>query len=975
MIENAGWPADIPVALWAKLDNKNKDGADRPTSSHPLLCHMLDVAVVTHLLWQEVLPYTTKRWVAAALGMDERAAGLWISFCGGAHDIGKASSPFQFREETPPGLLQALTRAGLVAPQRIDKTPHGVVTTAVLWEVLPEEYGLSRRAADVLGTAVGGHHGVFPVRCAAKNLGVAALGGPAWARARRAALTQLADLLGLPRDAPPRCPDNALAMWLAGLVSVADWIGSDTTYFGYALPDPAAPPPDLAGYLAATRGKAELALRRLGWSGWTPTGEAISFARLFPNLAGPAPVQREVMTLAEGASGPMMAIVEAPMGEGKTEAAMYLADYWTVTQGQRGCFFALPSQATSNQMFGRVRDFLAHRYPQDVVNVQLLHGHAALSEEFTLLRDNADRLFNPRKIYDDTPEDKMPEADRIAAVVAAEWFTHRKRGLLAPFGVGTVDQLLLGVLRTRHVFVRLFALAGKTVIVDEVHAYDTYMSQLLERLLTWLGALGCSVVLLSATLPARKRVALLRAYLRGVDHAAEPTSDHLAVAYPRVTWATPPLPGAAPVIYSRHVPASPRSSKTISLRMVPSDPVALGQLLGNELAEGGCVAVVCNTVGRAQEVYVALKAFFPDRDGDGLPIELDLLHARYPFEQRDQRERRALLRFGKPDTGGGQITLARPHCCILVTTQIVEQSLDLDFDLMVTDLAPIDLLLQRSGRLHRHQRGDQRPPSFRQRIPLWVCLPLEGEHGVPLFAQRDRPVVYDSHVLLRSWWELRRLLGDGTAEEGVLCVPDDVEALIEAVYDQRPCPAAMLPAWREAWARTLEAQHKEAAEAKQEAKQRLLPIPDRDGGLDWLVGMPREEDAPDLHPAHQALTRLAEPSVSLVLLHGSPKAPSLEAGGAPFDPATAPTMALTKELLRCSVSVSDRRLVGPLLRATEATPPAWQRSALLRHHRAVYLDDAGDAQVAGWTLRLDPELGLCVLPGQSGATETEEEAL
>lgn len=971
MLADNDWPAGVPVALWAKLDNKAREGS-AAISSHPLLCHMVDVAVVTHQLWEAVLPGATKRRVAAALGMDERAAGLWISFCGGAHDIGKACPPFQLRKETPPALAAALVSAGLVAPRSGANAPHGVVTTRVLWEALPRDFGLSQEAADMLGTAVGGHHGVFPDRDTVTKLGVSVLGNSTWAAVRQALLDSLASLLDLPRDQSPLPLDNAAGMWLAGLVSVADWIGSNTDYFDYALPDPAAPPPDLADYLVEAHDKARSALRRLGWSGWTPIGGVLSFHGLFPTLPELAPVQQAVVDLAGKDSGPVLAIVEAPMGEGKTEAAMYLADYWTMARGQRGCFFALPTQATSNQMFGRVRDFLAHRYPQDMVNLQLLHGHAALSQEFALLRANADQLFTPRGIYDDTPE-----ASKRPSVVAAEWFTYRKRGLLAPFGVGTVDQLLLGVLRTRHVFVRLFALAGKTVIVDEVHAYDTYMSQLLERLLTWLGALGCSVVLLSATLPTGKRAVLLEAYLRGVGRGGAPPEP--AAAYPRITWAAPAGP-KTPAVFSRHVPASPRSSKTINLRVIPGDPVELGRLLGNELTEGGCAAVVCNTVDRAQKVYVALKEVFSDRDKDDLPTELDLLHARYPFKERERREQRALWRFGKEGeqvTVDGQTAVVeRPRRRVLVATQIIEQSLDLDFDLMVTDLAPIDLLLQRSGRLHRHERGDQRPPGLRHRVPLWVCRPLEDEHDVPLFARQTRRVVYDGHVQLRSWWELRRLLGDGTAEEGVLRVPDDVEALIEAVYDQRPCPADMLPAWREAWARTLEAQHKEAAEAKQEAKQRLLPIPDRDGGLDWLVGMPREEDAPDLHPAHQALTRLAEPSVSLVLLHGSPKAPSLKrAGGAPFDPATAPTMALTKELLRCSVSVSDRRLVGPLLRATEATPPAWQRSALLRHHRAVYLDDAGDAQVAGWTLRLDSDLGLCVLPGQSGATQTEEEAL
>src|SRR5438105_5551309 len=189
-------------------------------------------------------------------------------------------------------------------------------------------------------------------------------------------------------------------------------------------------------------------------------------------------------------------------------------------------------------MFGRVNDFLGHRYPSDQVQLQLLHGHAALSAEFALLLKKA-KEFQPSNIYDELGN---------GAVVAGEWFTHRKRGLLAPFGVGTVDQALLAVLQTRHVFVRLFGLSNKTIIIDEVHAYDAYMSKLLERLLEWLAALGSSVVLLSATLPKARRDALLNAYGHGLGQPEPARPD--AVAYPRLTWANRDAAGACTVATS-----------------------------------------------------------------------------------------------------------------------------------------------------------------------------------------------------------------------------------------------------------------------------------------------------------------------------------------------------------------------------------------------------------------------------------------
>jgi CRISPR-associated endonuclease/helicase Cas3 len=185
-------------------------------------------------------------------------------------------------------------------------------------------------------------------------------------------------------------------------------------------------------------------------------------------------------------------------------------------------------------MFGRVREFLGARYANESVNLMLLHGHAALSAEFETLKENA-ACF---EAFGDIGSDENGDDNTGPRnVLAAEWFTHRKRGLLAPFGVGTVDQILLAALQTRHVFVRQFGLTNKTVIVDEVHAYDAYMVTLMERLLEWLASLRCSVVLLSATLPKGRTAGLMSAYARGAGLVSGDWNDLLKKhAYPRVTW-------------------------------------------------------------------------------------------------------------------------------------------------------------------------------------------------------------------------------------------------------------------------------------------------------------------------------------------------------------------------------------------------------------------------------------------------------
>lgn len=936
------------LVLWAKLSR----GQGASWTFHPLLCHMLDVASVAAGMWRAALPGAARRRIAAALGLEDASAGRWVAFLAGLHDLGKASPAFQLQPAGEArGFRDRLREAGLTLPVRMASAAHGAVTASQLGEILTGDFDVGRPVARAMAAAVGGHHGTFPTgQEIVGAAGSAAVGDVTWTVARRVLAGDLAQALALAGPSP-QALDTPTAMFLAGFVSVADWIGSAEAYFPHAVQDPSKRVTlEPSAYHAEAESRASDALERLGLAPWPVPAGARAFADLFPTIPAPNGLQETVITIADAIRGPALLLVEAPMGEGKTEAAMYAADRWEVSAGRRGMYFALPTQATSNQMFGRVRAFLASRYPGHTVDLQLLHGHAGLSSEFVALRRHADLLLEPSGIYGERDQSGS------ANVVAAEWFTHRKRGLLGPFGVGTVDQTLLAVLQSRHVFVRLFGLAHKTVIIDEVHAYDTYMTTLLERLLNWLASLDCSVVLLSATLPRSRRAALLDAYARGLgQHRAPPDS----VAYPRVTSVTASDTG------SRNVRSSETAAKSVSIERVDgrlpcpsSGAFPLGARLQAALSDGGCAAVVCNTVPRAQAVYQALKPCFPLSADDGAP-ETDLLHARFPFEERERRELLTLARFGKP---GGVITtpsgesraVRRPRRAVLVATQIIEQSLDLDFDLLVTDLAPADLVLQRIGRLHRHRRS--RPAALAHPL-VWLVRPDEAPDGTLDFG-RGTEAVYDGHVLLRSWLALR----------GVerIRIPEDVEALVEAVYDDRSCPGDAPERVRLRWEETLRRSREEKDAAEAEAQTRWLKPPWYRGSLSALTVDPREEDAPEFHQAHQALTRLSEPTVPIVCLYGGPHGWSIDPQGREtVDSNAVPTGDVAMRLLRCSLSVSDRRVVRLLLGL--AVPAGWRRSALLRHHRPVLFDAAGWSQVLGrYRLRLDPELGLTATSVQEG---------
>ncbi len=440
------------------------------------------------------------------------------------------------------------------------------------------------------------------------------------------------------------------------------------------------------------------------------------------------------------------------MGEGKTEAAWYVSDAWDRRGGQ-GTYVALPTMATSNQMFDRVGKFLEADHGKK--NLMLLHGKAALNDQFEKLKYAA-------WLYDD--------AKHPSAVVAEQWFAaNKKHGLLAPYGVGTIDQVLLAVLQTKHVFVRLFGLAGKCVILDEVHAYDAYMTTLMERLLRWLAALGCPVVLLSATLPRDKRLKLLRAYA-GRD-LPEPEDK----PYPRVTSVAV---GTVPDV--RHVEADPTRARTIRLGWL--DEGGLVKTLRESLADGGCAAVIRNTVGLAQGTYSQLRDTLKD---DGITVEL--FHARFPFGRRMEIENAALRRFGKE--GGPTDRNKR----VLVATQVVEQSLDLDFDVMVSDVAPIDLVVQRAGRLHRHERGTR--PAWVAEPRVWLIEP-ETEDGLPEFGCSE--YVYARFVLLRSYIACKAVQ--------VVRLPADLERFVEQVYGSEPL---RIP---DAWQAALDETERELAE-------------------------------------------------------------------------------------------------------------------------------------------------------------------
>ena len=579
---------------------------------------------------------------------------------------------------------------------------------------------------------------------------------------------------------------------------------------------------------------------------------------------------------------------------------------WAENAG-RGLYVAMPTQATSNQMYTRVGEFLHRQYPDMKLNYHLVHGQAAWADDLI-------KQVELQGVGD----------DGLSHINAESWFGPRKRTLLAPFGVGTVDQALMSVLQTRHFFVRLLGLSHKVVIFDEVHAYDTYMNTLFHRLLTWLNAIGTSVIVLSATLPAQTRRDLVKAYT-GQDLPEE------TPAYPMLTLANSERQ------QTKTLP--PPTSHSLELMWCAErEPDALALSLQRELAEGGCAAVICNTVGRAQAIYRALEAARQCGKLDIARENLILFHGRFPPIWRRRIEESVRKKFEK----GGQ----RPQRAIVVATQVIEQSLDIDFDLMISELAPMDLLIQRAGRLHRHSSNDEHRYGLPRR--LIVIEPDSKADGTPHFGNNIH--VYAEYILLRTYLTLRGM--------SKIVIPCDTTRLIEAVYDTTlalDTPAAISAEQTQALLKKLENDQR-AAQAK--AGQDLILAPGERGLLaQQSLGL--EEDNPEVHKTLQAQTRDIDFSVTVVCLHRDESGLFIydeDNKPARIDLDTPPQRRQTGLLLQNAITIQNIGIGKHFVE--QPSPHSWSRNAALRYCRhAVFVNGTCD-DLPTHLLKLSQDFGL-----------------
>ena len=850
----------------------------------PLWMHLRDTAEIMELLVRKWLPDSVKK----ASGLEEEELVCLARFLGWGHDLGKAILTFQSMiMQCLPEAKQRLERlTPLSCPvQNRKQSPHARAGEAILlWEGCP----------GGLASIVGAHHGrpqnggavdeqldgwesnYYPKeqKCIWEGF---------WNELLQAAL-QDSGYSGV--DALPvlNQPEEIL---LTGLLIMADWIASNTEYF------PLIPVEEL-GSREDYPARVDRAWKKLALPFPWEAQQGIAKPQEFEVRFGFAPnaVQRVVLDAVSAAAEPGILILEAQMGVGKTEAALAAAEIMASRFSLGGVFFGLPTQATANGIFRRLLHWADTQSEEVPQAIQLAHGMAELNENYLRLQGGRVQL------EEDAPEEHQ--------VQVHQWFRGSKQALLASFVVGTVDQLLMAALTQKHVMLRHLGLAGKVVIIDECHAYDAYMNCYLDRALEWLGWYKVPVILLSATLPARRRAELIEAYQQ--KHRPDPDAPwRFSCGYPLLTW-TDGAEVKQTVI--------PLDTPGQTVQLTPLTEAELPGLLRRKLAEGGCAGVIVNTVKKAQKIAQLLRESLPDK-------EVQLFHAQFLMPDRAAREEQLMERIGKDSVPESRNNL------IVVGTQVMEQSLDLDLDVLITELCPMDLLLQRIGRLHRHCRSRPKP------LQQACCAVLDtGEEAFDAGSE----AVYGQWLL----WRTRKYLPRS------IRLPEDIAPLVQQVYGWER------EALETEQGEKLRSEYEQVQEKKKDrAGKYLVPQPEVDEDfqeLNTLDGWMQDEGARS-DSAARAAVRDGDPSVEVLVMqrrtdgsiHFLPwqEGGSAVAADSPPPPETA--LKIARQKLRLPAVFGKAWKVDEVIRELDADGrrwlAAWQLSPLLHGELILLLDE------------------------------------
>lgn len=877
--------------------------------------HLSDTGAVAELLFDDYLSNQHRDFLRHALHLDSNdAIRRIVVFLAAVHDIGKATSSFinkihpQAAETTPAEQLRAA---------RLDPAPNDLESNTIFvhslasYEIVRQwliQHEIKPRIANSLAEIVGAHHG-FPVSSGTleRTKTILDLYPERWRAVHDEILDAIANVTGILTVLPQlrRKIKAADLQVLTGFVILADWIASNQDAFPMVRTSPE--------LKRAKDGFASTQLSR-PWHPRSIIGE--DFTAMFRMAFGwpveqtPHPIQMVAAQAAMAMTHAGLILIEAPTGNGKTEAALMAAQVLGNTAGAQGAVIGAPTMATADGLFHRVERWAGRQGSgNDTFTMSLAHSKNFLSKDFNRLR------LGDINAISDTSNGSMSH------IIASQWMSGARRALLATFVVSTVDQIFMLPLRTRYSMLRHLSLSGKVVIIDEVHAYSTYTNGYLHSTLTWLAWYGVPVILLSATLPHGQKVALLKAYQRGL-RTGHPDEIAVTTQYPSITA----LDNDG--VYECAVPHS-QDELQISVDLIDDDKSTLVNFLAAQTHDGGCILIVANTVDRAQSLFKEISEKFPG--------EAILVHSRFTAKERSAKERRLLDALGREATVEND---KRPHRLFVIGTQVVEQSLDIDADLLVTDIAPMDLLMQRAGRLHRHKEHyPGRPePLLEPRILIRgmrnVDVDSYAESEPPSFDPGARAVYLEKPLLASSLILYRDVLTHGFQR------PLSLSSLVQKAYD----PDLTVPeSWQEKWKSAEEAwQEAQACAERRSDTFRLNDPVDYDHFDDMFIRVSEPLRGDD----GSAQVRDTDPSIEVlvILVREDSYSPiSTPDTVIPFD--RPPNHAETRELLKSSLRLPPRisRIMNSMkenLRLlAESTPKMWSDVPHLATQVALCIDD------------------------------------
>jgi CRISPR-associated endonuclease/helicase Cas3 len=690
---------------------------------------------------------------------------------------------------------------------------------------------------------------------------------------------------------------------LTGLLVMADWIASNPYYFPLIDVDEAG---DTENYSRRIdKGVKKLKLPD-PWQSKTCFLNDDGFYSEFG--FNPNEIQNEIIDIANNTSELGLLILEAQMGVGKTEAALSCAEIIAGQRQKGGLFFGLPTQATANGLFPRITSWAQYQAGNDwnCLSIQLAHSKAFLNAE-----------------YQQLIKGKANFEEEESGLIVHRWMQGRKQSLLADFVVGTVDQVLMAALKTKHVMLRHVGLASKVVIIDEVHSYDPYMNTYLDCALEWLGRYDVPVILLSATLPGERRNSLLKAYLKGKglkpSQIGEKLPSSSTLFYPLISWTE------NNTVFQKEVPIQTKN-QSIKIEKVDMEN-EVSQIVAEikkNLSKEGCAGIIVNTVDRAQNLAAVLE-----KELDGYTILL--FHSRFTSKDRAKKEEEVLKKVGKESTP------EQRNKTIIVGTQVLEQSLDIDFDIMWTDLAPMDLLLQRIGRLHRH-KNRQRPYALKTPKCFILDEPDDFEGGAK--------AIYGNWILQKT----RNCL-----KEEIL-IPKDIPALVQQVY-ANPIEDELDNKMQEYYQEYILQKEKKV----EKAKNYCLDLPSkREISMDNTM----TNSVFDSEEGAQATVRDGDDSIQLILIKRDDlTVTAIEEDSEELDLKTynSPTNEEACKLLLSQIAFSYGKLGKKIIEEIERRNvdySVWQQNNLLKGELFLAFDSNNRCEICGNTYEYSSGFGL-----------------